>query len=62
MRMVQGALCGELKTDLYILPVKAKIDEKKYRDNILDPLLISLWHQAYEYYRWAVVVVEDGAP
>ena len=59
--MVWGAFCGELKSDLFIVPAKAKINRKKYRDNILEPLLIPFWHEVCEKYGWTMVV-EDGAP
>ena len=59
--MVWGAFCGELKSDLYLVPSKAKINGQKYRDCILDPLLIPFWHQTCEEYGWTIVM-EDDAP
>ena len=59
--MVWGALCGEVKSPLYVVPPGTTQDSAKYTKNVLDPLLIPFWHRACEQYGWSTVV-EDGAP
>ena len=59
--MVWGAFCGEIRSELYIVPSGSTISSKKYRDNIMMPYLIPFWHQACEEYGWTTVV-EDNAP
>ena len=59
--MVWGAFCGSLKSPLYIVPPGTTINSARYTTNVLEPLLIPLWHEACEEYGWARVV-EDNAP
>jgi hypothetical protein len=60
-RMVWGGFCGTLKSDLVIIPGKAKLDSATYVRTVMEPHLVPMWHRCCEEYGWAKVV-EDGAP
>ena len=59
--MVWGGFCGALKSDLVMVPGKAKLDSATYVVTIMEPHLVPFWQQCCEEYGW-VKVVEDGAP
>jgi len=59
--MVWGAFCGEIRSELYIVPPGSTGNSKRYRDNIMMPYLVPFWHQACEQYGWTKIV-EDNAP
>ena len=59
--MAWGGFCGGIKSELVIVPGKAKLDSAAYVTTIMEPHLVPLWHRCCEEYGWAVVV-EDGAP
>ena len=52
-----GGFCGALKSDLVMVPSKAKLDSATYVVTIMEPHLV----QSCKEYGWAKVV-EDGAP
>ena len=60
-KMVRGGFCGTLKSDLVMVPGKAKLDSATYVVTIMEPHLVPFWQQCCEEYGW-VKVVEDGAP
>lgn len=60
-KMVWGAFCGTLKSDLVFIPGKAKVDSVLYVETVMEPQLVPFWHKACEEYGW-VGIVEDGAP
>jgi len=59
--MVWGAFCGEMKSQLDIVPPGTTMNSKKYRDNVMIPYLVPFWHQTCEEYGWTKVV-EDNSP
>ena len=60
-KMVWGAFCGTLKSQLVFVPTKAKVDSSFYVTKIMYPsLVLPFWHPSCEQYSWTTVV-EDGA-
>ena len=60
-KMVWGGFCGALKSNLVMVPGKAKLNSATYVATIMEPHLVPFWQQCCEEYGW-VKVVEDGAP
>lgn len=53
--MVWGGFCGEMKSELHIIPPKTKVNSSYYVTHVLDPILIPFWHQTCERYGWTQV-------
>ena len=60
-KMVWGAFCGTLKSDLVLIPGCAKLDSTEYVKTIMEPHLVPFWHRCCEEYGWKAAV-EDNAP
>lgn len=58
--MAWGVFCSTIKSELIFIPGKAKMDSALYIEHIMEPHLISFWHQCYKEYEWTKVA-EDGA-
>jgi len=43
-KMVWGAFCGTIKSDLVFIPGKATLDSALYVQNVMEPQLVPFWH------------------